>query len=439
MPQFWREGRRVKSGGVHPARLPLRLAAHFALRRLLPFHQRPRALLRALTGVGAHSPSGAVLHTTVSGGLCRRTQMESPAHPDRHADASADAIARAFRGQTVCVTGASGFVGWHVAQQLVAAGAKVRALVRPGGCREAPAEDGAFEWVEGDLRRRDSLDDALTGCRYLFHVAGDYRFWARDPRELFANNVEGTRNILEAAQAHGVEKIVCTSTTGILARGSSEQLAEETRLAGDRELKGPYKRSKFQAYLEVQARADKGWPIVTALPTAPIGARDVKPTPTGAIIVKFLNRQIPLLARTGLNFVDVRECARGHLLAMLHGRAGERYLLGGVNLWLAEFLQKLERYAEHATPQHYSPFWLSYTAACVSELLASRAGRGEPFATRESVRMSRGPHFSSNAKAEQELGYATVPIEEAIREAVEYFAARRLVPVLRQRSAVASF
>jgi dihydroflavonol-4-reductase len=371
--------------------------------------------------------------------------MESPAHPDRPGEKSAANVAeidRHFRGQTVCVTGASGFVGWHVAQQLAAAGAKVRALVRPGGCREAPAGD--FVWIDGDLRRRESLDAALAGCRYLFHVAGDYRFWARDPRELFANNVEGTANILDVAKARGVEKMVCTSTTGILARGSIEQLAEETRLANDDELKGPYKRSKFQAYLEVRQRAEKGWPIVTALPTAPIGARDVKPTPTGAIIVKFLNRQIPMLARTGLNFVDVRQCARGHLLAMLRGRAGERYLLGGVNLWLAEFLQELEPYAQHTTPKYHSPFWLSYAAACVSELMAARPGGREPFATRESVQMSRGPHFSSNAKAEQELGYATIPIETAIREAVSYFAGRGWVPAVApaagvQRSADASF
>jgi dihydroflavonol-4-reductase len=350
--------------------------------------------------------------------------------PLRTAEPAADAVAACFRGQRVCVTGASGFVGWHVAQQLAAAGAEVRALVREGGCREAPNAGENFAWVEGDLRRRDSLEHALAGCRFLFHVAGDYRFWARDPRELFANNVEGTRNILEAAKAHDVEKIVCTSTTGILARGSTERLAEEDRLAAAADLKGPYKQSKFQAYLEVQNRAAAGWPIVTALPTAPIGPRDVKPTPTGAIIVKFLNGQIPLLARTGLNFVDVRQCARGHLLAMIRGRPGERYLLGGVNLWLAEFLQKLEPFTHHATPRHYSPFWLSYAAACVSEMLASRGSGREPFATRESVRMSRGPHFSSNAKAERELGYETMPIDDAIRGAVAYFAIRGLVPLL---------
>lgn len=355
--------------------------------------------------------------------------MTTNRQPDRIPPAlsQGDKLGAFFRGQQVCVTGASGFLGWHVARQLLAAGAEVRALVREGGCREVPWED-RFTWVEGDLRRRASLDAALKGCRYVFHVAGDYRFWSRDPGELFASNVGGTQNLLEAAKAHGAEKIVCTSTTGILARGSEACLADESRLASATDLKGPYKRSKFDAWLEIQKRSDEGWPVVTVLPTAPIGPRDVKPTPTGAVIVKFLNGQIPMLARTGLNFVDVRQCARGHLLAMMRGRPGERYLLGGTNLWLAEFLTMLEPYTTCRTPRYHSPFWLSYAAACVSETLAARGIGGEPFATRESVQMSRGPHFSSNTKAEAELGFENVPIEGAIQDAVQYFRERGLVP-----------
>jgi dihydroflavonol-4-reductase len=329
-----------------------------------------------------------------------------------------------FAGQQVLVTGASGFIGWHVADQLVRAGAKVRALVRPASARSGEA----FEWFEGDLLRRDSLDSAVKECRYVFHVAGDYRFWARDPKEIFANNVQGTINVLEAAQAAGTEKIVYTSTTGILEKGTEERLATEARLALPSSFTGPYKRSKFEAFLEAQKRAEAGWPIVTALPTAPIGPHDLKPTPTGMIIVQFLNGRIPMLARTGLNFADVRQCARGHLLALIRGRPGERYLLGGTNLWLGEFLQKLEPFGKHRAPRRHAPHWLSYATACVSETIAGLWPGRQPFVTRESVRMSHGPHFSSNERAERELGYEVIPIEDAIRDAVQDFARRGMIP-----------
>ncbi|MFN2507871.1 MAG: NAD-dependent epimerase/dehydratase family protein [Chthoniobacterales bacterium] len=332
----------------------------------------------------------------------------------------------AFAGQEVLVTGASGFIGWHVANQLVHAGAKVRALIRPTTAHD----EERFEWFKGDLLQRDTIDAAVRGCRYVFHVAGDYRFWARDPREIYANNVQGAINLLEAANAAGVEKIVCTSTTGILEPGTPERPTDESRLASPEHFRGPYKRSKFAAFLEVQKRADRGWPIVTVLPTAPIGPHDMKPTPTGMIIVQFLNRRIPMLARTGLNFVDVRQCARGHLLAMTGGPAGERYLLGGIDLWLREFLQRLEPYARHRAPRLHAPHWLSYATACASETMARFSSRWKPFVTRESVAMSRGPHFSSNAKAEKELGYEVVPIDAAIRDAIADFAARGLVPAV---------
>src|SRR5437773_7968747 len=229
-----------------------------------------------------------------------------------------------FGGQQVFVTGASGFIGSHVASLLVRTGAHVRAFARS---KKAPP-DSAIDWVQGDLLQRDSIDRALKDCRYVFHVAGDYRFWARDPREIFANNVQGTINLLEAAKRRGVEKIVCTSTTGILEPGTLERPASEERLASAAQFKGAYKRTKFRSYLEVKKRTDAGWPIATTLPTAPIGPHDLRPTPTGMIVVAFLNGRIPLLARTGLNFVDVRHCALGHLLSMARGESGERYLLG---------------------------------------------------------------------------------------------------------------
>jgi len=331
-----------------------------------------------------------------------------------------------FGGQHVFVTGASGFIGSHVASLLVQTGAHVRALARSTkGCR-----DRAVDWVEGDLLCRDSIDAALKDCRYVFHVAGDYRFWARDPREIFANNVQGTINLLEAAIRRDVEKIVCTSTTGILEPGTPERLATEERLASPSQFKGPYKRSKFLSYLEVKKRADAGWPIVTTLPTAPIGPHDVRPTPTGMIVVAFLNGRIPLLAHTGLNFVDVRRCALGHLLSMARGKSGERYLLGGINLWLCDFLKRVEPYARYRTPRFYAPHWLSFLTACASETVARLWPNWAPFVTRESVQMSRGPHFSSNAKAENKLGYVpTSSIDQAIHDAVVDFVARGLAPV----------
>jgi dihydroflavonol-4-reductase len=335
-----------------------------------------------------------------------------------------------FRGQQVFVTGASGFIGSHVASLLLQTGARVRAFARSAKGRR----NRAIDWVKGDLLCRDSIDVAMKDCRYVFHVAGDYRFWAPDPREIFANNVQGTINLLETASRHGVEKIVCTSTTGILEPGTLERLTTEERLASPSRFTGPYKSSKFQSYLEVKKRADAGWPIVATLPTAPIGPYDVRPTPTGMIVVAFLNGRIPLLARTGLNFVDVRRCALGHLLSMARGKSGERYLLGGINLWLRDFFKRLEPYARYRTPRFYAPHWLSFLTACASETAARLSPNCTPFVTRESVRMSRGPHFSSNTKAENELGYVpTSSMDRAIHDAVEDFAARGLAPVVAER------
>jgi dihydroflavonol-4-reductase len=330
-----------------------------------------------------------------------------------------------FVGQHVFITGASGFIGSHVASLLVQTGAHVRAIARSVKGRRDPA----IHWVAGDLLRRDSIGAAMKDCRYVFHVAGDYRFWARDPREIFVNNVQGTINLLEAAKRCGVEKIVCTSTTGILEPGTPERLASEERLASPSQFKGPYKRSKFLSYLEVKKRTDTGWPIATTLPTAPIGPRDVRPTPTGMIVVAFLNGRIPLLAHTGLNFVDVRQCALGHLLSMARGQSGERYLLGGINLWLRDFLKQVELYGRYRTPRFYAPHWLSFLTACASETAGRLWPNWTPFVTRESVQMSRGPHFSSNAKAENELGYfPSTSIDRAIHDAVDDFVARGLAP-----------
>jgi dihydroflavonol-4-reductase len=328
-----------------------------------------------------------------------------------------DEITGFFNDQEVFVTGGAGFVGWHVADRLQQAGARVRILARG----DAP-DCERFQIRRGDLLEPGSLRNAMSGCRYVFHVAGDYRFWARDRREILRNNVEGTRNLLEVARQLAVERIVCTSSPGILARCGSA-IGDETQLARRDELEGPYKKGKFFAYQEVERAVEQGAPVVTVLPTAPIGFRDVKPTPTGKIIVDFINGKIPFLARTGLNFVDVRSAALGHLQAMIRGQSGQRYLLGGVNLWLGEFLQLIEPFTSRKAPRHHAPHWLSCATAMASEAIARLTGRA-PFVTREAVRMSRQPHFFSSEKAQRELGFDPVGIEPALREAVEYFRSR---------------
>jgi dihydroflavonol-4-reductase len=331
-------------------------------------------------------------------------------------------VAEFFRDQPVFVTGATGFVGWHVADDLGRAGAQIRVLVRPGSeTRLEPS--GNWNAVRGDLLDRPGLVRALDGCRYLFHVAGDYRFWAREPGAILRNNATGTAQILDAARDAGIERVVVTSTPGILARNGNA-IGDESRLADPRLLEGPYKRGKFAAYLETQKRIEAGQWIVAALPTAPIGPRDVKPTPTGAMIVQFLNGRIPFLARTGLNFVDVRNAARGHLQAMVRGVSGERYLLGSENLWLRDFFVRLAMLVAGArAPTRYAPYQLSYAAACCSELWARWSGR-EPFVTREGVKMSRYPHFFTSEKAIREIGYAPGGIDDAMRDAITYFRAR---------------
>ncbi len=234
------------------------------------------------------------------------------------------------------VTGASGFLGWHVARVLVERGHRVRALVRPG----SRVEGLDVETVTGDLRDPASLERAAAGCGLVFHVAADYRLWARDPRELYRSNVEGTRNLLDAARRAGVERVVYTSTVGCIGIPHGGVGDENTPVSLD-DMAGDYKRSKFLAEQVALEFARAGLPIVIVNPTAPVGDHDVKPTPTGKIVLDFLNGDMPAFIDTGLNIVDVRDTAEGHLLACERGRPGERYILGSENLTLAEILQML--------------------------------------------------------------------------------------------------
>ncbi|MBV9998608.1 MAG: NAD-dependent epimerase/dehydratase family protein [Verrucomicrobia bacterium] len=325
----------------------------------------------------------------------------------------------------VLVTGARGFLGWHVARELLRAGCKVRGVTRSLGA-PLPEKDPGICWFEADITRPDTLAEPLRDCRYVFHVAGDYRFWSTETDEIYRNNVQGTVNVLEAACRAGVEKVVYTSTCGILAPRKQGEQNEAELMTAD-QAPGPYKRSKLLAYHEVQQRCRHGWPIVSVLPTAVIGPGDQRPTPTGRILVDFLSGRFPVVSHTGLNFVDVRDVALGHLLALHRGISGQRYLLGCQNLWLRQFLQKVEPYGRYRAPKVVAPYWACRLVAEISER-ASHHYRREPAAAIEAVRTSRYCLFFDSSKAIAELGYAPRGIDEAIRDAVTYFREHALIP-----------
>jgi dihydroflavonol-4-reductase len=315
------------------------------------------------------------------------------------------------------VTGASGFIGWHVARLLAERGQKVRALVRPTSrLRELEVEP-----VVGDLRDAGSLDRAVAGCERVFHVAADYRLWARHPDELYGSNVEGTRNLLEAARKHGVERFVYTSTVGCIGvpRGG---LGDETVPVTLDEMAGAYKRSKFLAERLALEFAASGFPVVVVNPTAPVGDHDVKPTPTGKIVLDFLKGAMPAFIDTGLNLVDVRDTAEAHLLAAERGKPGDRYIVGCENLTLAEILQKLARLTGKEAPRVKLPYAVAYAAGVVSTGWARVTGH-PPRAPLDAVRMAKKKMFVSTEKARRELGFAPGPVDAALGRAVEWFQA----------------
>jgi dihydroflavonol-4-reductase len=315
------------------------------------------------------------------------------------------------------VTGASGFIGWHVARLLGERGHKVRALVRPSSrLRELDVER-----VTGDLRDAASLDRAVAGCGLVFHVAADYRLWARDPDELYQSNVEGTRNLLEASRRAGVERMVYTSTVGCI--GVPEDgLGDETVPVTLAEMSGAYKRSKFLAERAVLDSAASGFPVVAVNPTAPVGDHDVKPTPTGKIIVDFLRGAMPAFIDTGLNLVDVRDAAEAHLLAAERGRPGERYIVGCENLTLAGILEKLGRLTGKQPPRLKLPYGLAYAAGVITTGWARLTGR-PPLAPLDAVRMAKKKMFVSSEKARRELGFSPGSVDLALGRAVEWFLA----------------
>jgi dihydroflavonol-4-reductase len=320
------------------------------------------------------------------------------------------------------VTGATGFLGSHVARALQDQGAKLRLLVRPTS--NLKNLDGLkAETAVGDLRDPASLEKAMAGCEAVFHVAADYRLWLRDPAEMYRSNVEGTRAILNAARKNAVRCVVYTSSVATIGFTGNGHPADEDSPVSLADMIGHYKRSKFMAEQLALETGRAGMRVVIVNPTTPVGEQDVKPTPTGRIVVDFLKRKFPAYVETGLNLVDVRECAHGHIAALERGKSGERYILGGENLTLKQILDKLGAIAGLPSPTVKLPYFVAYLAGAVDETVSGRMLGREPRATVETVRMGKKKMWASSAKAERELGWRIVPADDALRRAVEWFRA----------------
>jgi dihydroflavonol-4-reductase len=324
---------------------------------------------------------------------------------------------------TTLVTGATGFLGSHVARQLVTAGDSVRVLVRSTSNLQSLDGLDALR-VVGDLRDRKSLERAMKGVRRVFHVAADYRLWTTHPSEIYEANVDGTRLILEVAAQAGVDRFVYTSTVATIAvPGDSADLPSERTHATLGQMIGHYKRSKFMAELEAVKAAASGVPVVIVNPTAPVGPGDWKPTPTGRIIVDFLNGKMPAYVDTGLNLVAVEDCAAGHLLAAEKGRVGERYILGARNMTLKQILDALAVISGRPAPRIRLPHAVALAAGYADEFFSRIVGR-EPRIPVEGVKMSRHRMFVRSDKAERELGYRPSAIEPALARAVRWYGER---------------
>ncbi len=337
----------------------------------------------------------------------------------------------------VFVTGATGFVGSHVAHALAEQGADLRLLVRAGS-RTDNIADLKAETVVGDLREPDSLKKAMSGCEFVFHVAADYRLWVRDPDQMYRSNVEGTRAIIRAAQECGVRRVIYTSSVATMGFNKDGRLADENSLVTQADMVGHYKRSKFMAEQIALEAGREGKNVVVVNPTTPIGERDIKPTPTGRIIVDFLKRKFPAYVDTGLNMVDAKEVARGHLLAMEKAVPGERYILGGENLTLKQILDKLAALTGLPSPTMKVPHAVALGFAALDQFFTGTILRKEPRATIDAVKMGRKKMFASSAKAEHDLGYKIVPIENALRRAIDWFQAHGYVEPAMQVAAVSA-
>jgi dihydroflavonol-4-reductase len=299
-------------------------------------------------------------------------------------------------------------------------GVDLRLLVRATSVT-ANLEGIPGERVTGDLRDPESLRKAVADCEAVFHVAADYRLWTREPREMYRSNVEGTRNILQVAQEAGVRRIVYTSSVATMGFTSNGHLADENSPVGLADMIGHYKRSKFQAEQVALEAARAGADVVVVNPTTPVGERDIKPTPTGRIVVDFLKRKFPAYVDTGLNVVDVAEVGRGHVAAFEKGRCGERYILGGENLTLKQILDKLAALTGLPSPRVKLPYAMAMASGVVDTAVTGLLLRREPRVTVDAVRMGRKKMFVSSAKAERALGWKIVPVDDALRRAVQWF------------------
>jgi dihydroflavonol-4-reductase len=331
---------------------------------------------------------------------------------------------------TTLVTGAAGFLGSHVARQLVARGEEVRVLLRASSSNRA-ISDLSLEYVTGDLRDVGSLERAMAGMRRVFHVAADYRLWAKRPQDIYDSNVGGTRNLLAAAKKAGIEQLIYTSTVATIAV-DRPQLPNEFTDSNLGEMVGHYKRSKWMAEQEVLKAAKEGLPAIVAMPTTPVGPWDWKPTPTGKIIVDFLNGKMPGYVETGLNFVGVEECAAGHLLVSEKGRIGERYLLGAENLTLKQLLDTLAKITGLAAPSMKIPHGVALGVAYVESAFSRLIGK-EPQIPVEGVKIAQHMMFVDCSRAKKELGFAPGPVAAALERAVRWYQANGYVKASRAK------
>jgi dihydroflavonol-4-reductase len=318
-------------------------------------------------------------------------------------------------------------VGHHVAVALAGQGADLRLLVRKSSSL-SNLEGIPGETVVGDLGRPGSLANALSGCEAVVHVAADYRLWIRDPAEMYRANVEGTRDLLRLAREAGVRRFVATSSVATMGFGTRGLVVDEDTPVSIRDMVGHYKRSKFLAEAEAIAGARAGQPVVILNPTAPVGPNDAKPTPTGRILVDFLNGRFPAYMDTGLNLVDVTRVARAHVAALTRGEPGRRYILGGENLTLKQILDRLSALTGIPSPRIRIPYGVAAAYALFSEWTTGRILGREPRATLEQVRMARKTMFASSARAERELGFEVGPIDSALGAAIDWFRAHGHAP-----------
>jgi dihydroflavonol-4-reductase len=327
----------------------------------------------------------------------------------------------------IFLTGATGFVGHHVAKALAAQGAEIRFLVRKtSNLRNLEGIDG--ETIVGDLSRPETYASALEGCEAVMHVAADYRLWIRNPDEMYRINVDGTRDLLRAAREAGVCRVVYTSSVATMHFFTNGIVSNEDTPVSLADMVGHYKRSKFMGEQQAIAAAQDGQQVIILNPTTPIGPNDWKPTPTGRIFVDFLNRKFPAYVDTGLNLVDVSEVARTHVDALERGTPGRRYILGGENLTLKQILDKMSAITGIPSPTTKIPFAIAATYAFFEETITGKIRGKEPRATLEEVRMGRKKMFASSARAQQELGFRIAPVYPAMRAAIEWFRTNGYAP-----------